>query len=100
MTLGQLLEEGKRCLSEAGISEAELDARYLLMDAAGISAALLLAKKGQEAERSEEERYWEHIQKRAKRIPLQHILGTQEFMGLEFWQTFFPRKEPPLTAAD
>ena len=84
MTLGQLLEEGKRCLSEAGISEAELDARYLLMDAAGISAALLLAKKGQEAERSEEERYWEHIQKRAKRIPLQHITGEQEFMGLPF----------------
>ena len=96
MTLGQLLEEGKRCLSEAGISEAELDARYLLMDAAGISAALLLAKKGQEAERSEEERYWEHIQKRAKRIPLQHILGTQEFMGLEFCvspQVLIPRQD-------
>ena len=96
MTLGQLLEEGKRCLSEAGISEAELDARYLLMDAAGISAALLLAQKGQEAERSEEERYWEHIQKRAKRIPLQHILGTQEFMGLEFCvspQVLIPRQD-------
>lgn len=96
MTLGQLLEEGAKRLSEAGVSEAELDARYLLMDAAGISAAMLLAKKGQEADGAAQERYLEQIRKRAQRIPLQYILGTQEFMGLEFYvspKVLIPRQD-------
>ena len=31
-----------------------------------------------------EQRFFELIRQREARIPLQYILGTQEFMGLEF----------------
>ena len=96
MTFGQLLEEGTKRLSESGIAEAGLDARYLLLDAAGLSAALFLAKRGQKAESAVSERYLDLIERRARRIPLQHLLGSQGFMGLEFLVTpdvLIPRQD-------
>ncbi len=84
MTLGQLLEEGASRLSQKGIGEALLDARYLLLYVTGISPALFLIKKNEPADKETAERFFELIEQRGQRIPLQHILGTQEFMGLEF----------------
>lgn len=84
MTLGRLLEEGTSRLAQAGVAEADLDARYLLLHVTGLSAALFLAKRGQEAEENTIEAFRALIGQRASRIPLQHLLGTQEFMGLEF----------------
>ncbi|MGI5947338.1 MAG: peptide chain release factor N(5)-glutamine methyltransferase [Lachnospiraceae bacterium] len=84
MTLGQLLEEGASRLSQKGIGETLLDARYLLLYVTGISPALFLIKKNEPADKETAERFFELIEQRGQRIPLQHILGTQEFMGLEF----------------
>lgn len=84
MTLGQLLEAGAERLSQKQIAEAELDARYLLLAVTGISPAMFLIKRGQQADMETEQRFFELIRQREARIPLQHILGTQEFMGLEF----------------
>ena len=84
MTLGQLLEAGAERLSQKQIAEAELDARYLLSAVTGISPAMFLIKRGQQADMETEQRFFELIRQREARIPLQYILGTQEFMGLEF----------------
>ena len=84
MTLGQLLEAGAERLSQKQIAEAELDARYLLLAVTGISPAMFLIKRGQQADMETEQRFFELIRQREARIPLQYILGTQEFMGLEF----------------
>ena len=84
MTIRQLLTLGSQRLLEAGVTEGELDARYLLQEEAKLSAAILLTKMDQEAGDALKERYLEQIEKRANRIPLQHIIGNQEFMGLEF----------------
>lgn len=84
MTLGQLLEAGAERLSQKQIGEAELDARYLLLAVTGISPAMFLIKRGQQADPETEQKFFELIRQREDRIPLQHILGTQEFMGLEF----------------
>ena len=84
MTLEKLLRLGADKLSKSGISEADLDARYLLLSVTGISPAMFLIRKNQEADGETEQRFEDLIQRRASRIPLQHILGTQEFMGLEF----------------
>lgn len=84
MTLGRLLQSGADRLAQSGISEAELDARYLLLHVTGISPAMFLIRKNDEADTETEQRFEELIKQRASRIPLQHILGTQEFMGLEF----------------
>ena len=84
MTLLELLAEGTARLSEKGIAEAELDARYLLLWETGISPAMFLIERGKEADSRTEKCFLELIECRGNRIPLQHILGTQEFMGLEF----------------
>ena len=85
MTLGQLLAEGTARLESAGIGEAALDARYLLMEAFGLSAGSFLIRRMDEVRDEEAKlRFEEMLEKRCRRIPLQYILGSQMFMGLEF----------------
>lgn len=66
------------------IAEDKLDARYLLEEVCHTNRNTLLAHGDMEVSKDQEEQYLELISKRAKRIPLQHITGKQEFMGLEF----------------
>lgn len=89
MTLQQLLEEGRKQLEKAGVPDWSLDARYLLMAAFDLSLASFLAVSGQrlgdETDTQEKiRRFREMCGRRAMRIPLQQILGVQDFMGLEF----------------
>lgn len=84
MTIREVYQWGTEQLSSAGIEEAALDAWYLLEFVTEISRAAFLADSRNVMEKSKEEQYRKVIAKRAKRIPLQHITGVQEFMGLEF----------------
>lgn len=83
MTYRELLTQGATLLQKAGIEEYELDAWYLLEHITGITRAQYFLKQREETH-GEEAAYLEVIEKRGKRIPLQHITGTQEFMGLPF----------------
>lgn len=120
MTLQQLLVEGAEQLKQAEVPEAELDARYLLMEAFGLSASDFLLKRMEPmdcesgeidggAGKSVRELdgragksaqaiavYREMIEKRSRRIPLQYITGVQYFMGLEFFvdeRVLIPRQD-------
>lgn len=85
MTLEQLLEEGTKALSEAGVPDSALDARFLLLAAFDLSLASFLTVKGREVSAPESlGAFRDMIGRRARREPLQQILGVQEFMGLEF----------------
>ena len=75
---------GKDALEAAQVAEAKLDARLLLEAVCGTSGNDLLVHGDRELSQEQEERYREWIVLRASRIPLQHITGVQEFMGLEF----------------
>ena len=77
-------EWGRKQLEAAGVQEARLDARLLLETACAVSFSDLLAHGERPVEPAAEERYREWISLRASHIPLQHITGYQEFMGLEF----------------
>ena len=46
MTLQQLLDQGTEQLRSAGVPDAGLDARYLLLDAFGLGLASFLADRG------------------------------------------------------
>lgn len=87
-TWRQLLEEGADCLLEAGISEFQLEAWYLLEASFSIDRIHFLMDRNRQVNRQRLEKsyplYREYLNKRASRIPIQHILGNQEFMGLEF----------------
>ena len=87
MTMQQLFFWGSAVLKEAGVPEPELDARYLLLHVWSISFASFLASRNaplpDNQEAAEKRKQYETlISKRAGRIPLQYLTGTQEFMGL------------------
>lgn len=84
MTLREAYDKGMERLAIAGVEEASLDAWYLLEYVTGLSRAAFLADSNQELEEVSYKKYEELIKERAKRIPLQHLTGVQEFMGLEF----------------
>ena len=75
---------GRSELEKAGIGEFELDARLLLEHICHTNRNTLLVHGDREVTLKEEKEYQEAIALRRSRIPLQHITGVQEFMGLEF----------------
>lgn len=84
MRYREMYGQGVAALEQAGIAEASLDARLLLEEVCGTDRTMLYAHGERELTDAEDERYREMIAERAKRIPLQHILGRTEFMGLTF----------------
>ncbi len=79
-----LYEWGTGKLKEAGIEEAALDARLLLEECCGTDRNHLLVHGDDSVTVEQHEQYVNWIEKRSGHIPLQHILGYQEFMGLRF----------------
>lgn len=84
MTYRESYEAGRRTLAEAGIEEAELDARLLLEYVCGTDRNTLLVHGDRKLNEAQQTAFYSLIEKRAERIPLQHLTGTQNFMGLEF----------------
>lgn len=120
------LSYGKQILKNAGIAEADLDAWYLFEQIFGISRAqyFLCAREniaGSTAQKMAAQEqpgnslesknalhrvelwlkkklqaYGNALEKRAARIPLQQIIGQQEFMGLTFFvneHVLIPRQD-------
>lgn len=100
-TLDSLLIEGTKVLSEAGVEEASLDARYLLFEAFDTDLTHFILDRFSEISEDELilnriDQYRSMIEKRSQRIPLQQITGSREFMGLEFYvneHVLIPRQD-------
>lgn len=82
--LESIYRRGTAYLEKSGVPEPELDAWYLLEYVTGISRAAYFADPKREMDQETVTRVWNLFEKRAERIPLQHLTGVQEFMGLEF----------------
>lgn len=84
MTLCEAYEYGKEQLINVGIDDADIDAWYLLEHVTGITRAMYFMDVNRLLDKKEVENYRECVAIRATHVPLQHITGVQEFMGLEF----------------
>ena len=84
MNLKDSLQMAAGELRSAGVPEPELDAWYLLEYVSGWNRASYYADPERELTARQQEKYKNCIRKRAERVPLQHITGEQEFMGLTF----------------
>ncbi len=84
MNYKQVYELGKSRLEEANVAEAALDARLLLEYVCGTTRNDLLVHGDREVTKEQEEQYLKCITRRQSRVPLQHVTGVQDFMGLEF----------------
>lgn len=99
-TWQQLLDEGVRILRAVGITEADLDAWYLLSAAFQIDRVHFLMDRTRpvlaEQLKVGQPIYRDYLKSRAEHIPLQQILGVQEFMGLELYvneHVLIPRQD-------
>lgn len=84
VTLKDAVSWGRAELEKNGVEEAALDAWYLLEYVTGVSRAEYYAYPETEMTAEQESGYRDLVQRRGRHIPLQHLTGTQEFMGLEF----------------
>lgn len=84
MVVKEMLEIGKRTLEGAGIYDAKVDAESLLCHMLKIDRHGLFMLWSKTMDDSQCDIFFELIDRRASRIPLQHIVGHQEFMGLTF----------------
>ena len=87
---------GVERLAAAGIEEAKLDARLLLEELCGTDRNDLLVHGDRPVTEQQEKSYVNQIELRSRHIPLQHIMGYQEFMGLRFKVTpdvLIPRQD-------
>lgn len=83
-TYKELLQTAREMLNLQGITDADLDAWYLLAHVFGIKRTDFLLHGSEAAPEEGSRAYIDLVKERAKHIPLQHLTGTQEFMGLEF----------------
>ena len=99
MTYQEANQKGKTILAEQNIEDAAVDAWLLMEFVTGMSHTRFFVDGMAQMKSEEEERYFQLIEKRAKRIPLQHLTGVQEFMGLEFMvneHVLIPRQDTEL----
>lgn len=96
MTLEAAYEKGESLLRDAGIDNPRLDAWYLLEHVSGADKAAYYARPDVMLTKDRERQYMSLVKRRSKRVPLQHLTGVQEFMGLEFLvseQVLIPRQD-------
>lgn len=84
LTYTEIYRWGCEELSAAGINEAKTDARLLLEWCCGTDRNTLLAHGERSISEKEYNSYADCIARRKARVPLQHITGEQDFMGLTF----------------
>lgn len=82
--LKELLQTARKLLKEHEIADADVDAWYLLAHVFKISRTDYYRNSDETVQDIDKDKFYELVKLRAEHKPLQHIIGTQEFMGLEF----------------
>ncbi len=98
-TVGRVLAEASRQLSEAGLDTADQEAVWLVEYALGLSRLQLVLHGKRELSVGDVAGLQRLVSRRVSREPLQYILGTQDFCGLEFEvnpSVLIPRPETAL----
>lgn len=80
----KILSWTKEYFAAKGIENARLEAEWLLCAATGLDRVGLYLNFDKPLNSAELAVFRSMVSRRARREPLQHILGTQEFCGLEF----------------
>ena len=96
MTYKQALEKGIKILEAERIIDARIDAWYLLSYVSQLTKAKYFLVQNEEIDELTLFKYKEALLKRAEHVPLQHITGEQEFMGINFWvneHVLIPRQD-------
>jgi release factor glutamine methyltransferase len=99
VTVAELLAEAARELHGAGVEAAAWDAERLLRHVLGWDRARVVSARLDEVPAPQASRFRALLARRAQRVPLQHLIGTQEFWRHEFHVTpdvLIPRPDTEL----
>ena len=99
MTWQALMKEELERLRQADIPEADSDIRLFAMDVAGCTYSTLILRMAEDATEEQAQKLHAYVTERMTHKPCQYILGTQEFMGMEFAtapEVLIPRPETEL----
>lgn len=83
-TLGELVQQGRRAFAEAGLPDAAVDARILVLGLLGLETKDLLLAAEQIVRDDDDQRVQHAFARRVAREPVHRILGWREFYGLPF----------------
>ncbi|MGH7300549.1 MAG: N5-glutamine methyltransferase family protein, partial [Candidatus Rokuibacteriota bacterium] len=81
-TVPALLQRGAAALEAAGIEAARPEAEWLLAALLGVERLALYLDPARRLQAAEVARYRALIERRARREPLQYLLGWEDFHGL------------------
>jgi len=98
-TIGALIAWARGTLEQAGVEHAAQEAQWLAAHALGLESHQLATRAEQPVVEEGWARAKSSVTRRAAHEPLQYILGTEEFCGLEFRVTpavLIPRPESEL----
>ncbi|AZR74013.1 protein-(glutamine-N5) methyltransferase, release factor-specific [Anoxybacter fermentans] len=84
LNIKEILERTIKHFEKYGIQNPRLDAEVLLADLLGLERIQLYVRFDQPLTKSEIDKYRERVILRSKRVPVQYIVGHQEFMSLDF----------------
>ena len=84
MTIREVLKAATARLDAAGVPNSDYDAAAMLAHVLGEDALMMRLNGHRELPVSKQEEYETILARREKREPMQYILGSTGFMGLEF----------------
>ncbi|MBR5301924.1 MAG: peptide chain release factor N(5)-glutamine methyltransferase [Clostridia bacterium] len=84
MTIREILKKATAKLENAGVPNADYDAAVMLAHVLGEDALMLRMNSWKDMPQEKLEDYEAIIARREKREPMQYILGSTGFMGLDF----------------
>lgn len=99
MKLYELKENVREQLIQAEKKEADVESTIIIEYVTGCNASTLFLKKQEEVAKELVDRAFDIVEKRRTHMPLQYIIGTQEFMGLPFLvneNVLIPRQDTEL----
>lgn len=94
--VSQLIRDGALFLGDRGVPNARRNAEWLLAHVLDVRSADLYLDAGHAPIAAQIQAYKKLLDRRGAREPLQYILGTTEFMSLEFYSApgvFIPRPD-------
>ena len=85
MQAGEIYKDIIKKLGEAGIAEALTESRIIMRELAGTDTSELLSHPEKELDEQVCRHIYDCVKRRLMREPLQYILGSWDFMGLNFY---------------
>lgn len=103
LAVKEILNLGCRQLSESGIADAAIDCKILYCYLMNITNTQLILEYQKILPDSLCDEYFKLLDRRSSGVPLQHITGVQDFMGLEFMvneHVLIPRQDTETLVED